>query len=46
MSKINNAIRQPMVIAVLGGLILVLVLPVFVQSYWLHVMITAPGWPA
>ncbi len=41
MSKINDTIRQPMVIAVLGGLILVLVLPLFVQSYWLHVLITA-----
>lgn len=41
MSRVNDAIRQPMIIAVLGGLILVLILPLFVQSYWLHVLITA-----
>lgn len=40
MSKVNEAIRQPMIIAALGGLILVLILPLFVQSYWLHVLIT------
>jgi len=41
MSKVNDAIRQPMIIALLGGLVLVLILPLFVQSYWLHVLITA-----
>jgi branched-chain amino acid transport system permease protein len=41
MSRITNAIRQPMIIALLGGLVLVLILPLFVQSYWLHVLITA-----
>jgi branched-chain amino acid transport system permease protein len=40
MSRVNDAIRQPMIIAALGGLILVLILPLFVQSYWLHVLIT------
>jgi branched-chain amino acid transport system permease protein len=41
MNRINDAIRQPMIIALLGGLVLILILPVFVQSYWLHVLITA-----
>lgn len=41
MSRINDAIRQRTIVAALGGLILVLVLPLFVQSYWLHVLITA-----
>lgn len=41
MSKIANAVRQPIVLAVLGGLVLILILPLFVQSYWLHVLITA-----
>jgi branched-chain amino acid transport system permease protein len=41
MSKITDSLRQPMVLAVLGGLVLILILPLFVQSYWLHVLITA-----
>ena len=41
MSRISQAIRQPIVLAVLGGLVLILILPLFVQSYWLHVLITA-----
>lgn len=41
MSRINEVIRQPMVIAVLAGLILVLILPLFVPSFWLVVLITA-----
>jgi branched-chain amino acid transport system permease protein len=41
MSRINEAIRQPMVMAVLGGLVLVLILPLFVPSFWLVVLITA-----
>jgi branched-chain amino acid transport system permease protein len=41
MSKITNALRQPIALAALGGLVLILILPLFVQSYWLHVLITA-----
>ena len=41
MSKITNALRQPNALAALGGLVLILILPLFVQSYWLHVLITA-----
>jgi branched-chain amino acid transport system permease protein len=41
MSKISDSLRQPMVLAILGGLVLILILPLFVQSYWLHVLITA-----
>jgi branched-chain amino acid transport system permease protein len=41
MSRITNTFRQPVGIAVLGGLVLMLILPAFVQTYWLHVLITA-----
>jgi branched-chain amino acid transport system permease protein len=41
MSKITNALRQPTVVAALFGLVLILILPIFVQTYWLHVLITA-----
>jgi branched-chain amino acid transport system permease protein len=41
MSRISSAVRQPTLLAVLAGLVLILILPLFVQSYWLHVLITA-----
>lgn len=41
MSRMTQLLRQPMILAVIGGLILILILPLFVESYWLHVLITA-----
>lgn len=41
MNRILHAFRQPAVIAVAGGVLLMLILPLFIQSYWLHVLITA-----
>ena len=41
MSRVTNSLRQPPVLAALGGLVIMLILPLFVQSYWLHVLITA-----
>lgn len=41
MSRIYGAMRQPQFLAALGGLILLLILPLFIQTYWLHVLVTA-----
>jgi branched-chain amino acid transport system permease protein len=41
MSRIYAAFRQPQFLAALVGLILLLILPLFIQTYWLHVLITA-----
>jgi branched-chain amino acid transport system permease protein len=41
MSRLTDALRQPQAVAILAGLILLLALPLFIQSYWLHVLITA-----
>jgi branched-chain amino acid transport system permease protein len=41
MRRFNDTFRQPQFVAVLVGLVLILALPIFVQSYWLHVLIIA-----
>lgn len=41
MNNLRDFLTQPQVLAAIGGGLILLTLPVFVQSYWLHVLIVA-----
>lgn len=41
MNNLRNFLTQPQVLAGIGGGLVLLIVPFFVQSYWLHVLIVA-----